>query len=102
MIPAVSRYGMALAGMSHSDITTWPESFWYDGLDPKSCQNCASADCDTGGCGASNCAIGPADGCTITQCSTNCGVVTQQYFACCKCTISGNPCRCIGCIEHDP
>jgi hypothetical protein len=103
MIPPEGQYGGLLSSMIHTDVQSWPASFWYDALDPGSCQNCNSAECDAGGCGATSCDIGPPQ-CFVTNCSVTCGSTIGDRFACCECTIMQPPppaCRCITCVTND-
>lgn len=87
--------GASLDQMSHEDLETWPESFWYDLLDPASGPCPDDSDCTGGG--------NPSTGCEITclfgqQCGTTC---PQDTYSCCKCLaggLGGPSCRCRPCI----
>lgn len=101
--------GNILSDMTHFDLTTWPENFWYDLLDPES-QSCPDfSDCINIGAGVVNplgavsCGIQHPGPCINDG---SCGPITcaPQYgqFACCFCKprglIGSDPnCRCRGC-----
>lgn len=73
-----------------ADLESWPESFWYDTLDPAS--DCVQTSCQAGGEGSRSCGVecGPEN-----ACQTGC---RAGYFACCNCpTFLRASCRCVRC-----
>lgn len=100
-LDAESAEGAALDSLDVADLSTWPQSFVYDLLDPASGPCADDSTCTAGGQGSTGCSIGGCPG-TPHSCSASCG---EDQFACCKCW-PGSPifgggyasCRCLPCI----
>lgn len=117
--------GNALSSMSHTDLYSWPENFWYDLLDPASatptcnCQEClnipqprtnltcvigdADGECSlaAGDCGTNPMTGNPYPGCGPAQCTGPGGPPGAEFFyVCCSC-ILGPRCRCASCGTID-
>ncbi len=92
--------GALLDDMDIADLSTWPEPFWYDLLDPASGPCSDDSDCQAGGMGASSCSIGGCGPLQTQSCNVTCGLDT---YACCKCLGLAQAfrpqCRCLPCFE---
>jgi hypothetical protein len=95
--------GEPLASLSHSDVESWPATFWYDTLDYET--NCNFSNCSSGGPWSPQCSIAGCPGAPV-NCTVQCS--PPRTHACCGCDPNfGVPppasCVCIFCpMSGDP